>query len=221
MKTPLIIWLLIGCLLLAGRGWAEEPAARPAVTAEMDKLFGWMTGSFSSEKQSREHPAYFHVVLHMSPLWQERKDERWLYVEQAMASKPERPYRQRVYRLMLDANGGLISRVYTLPGDALTYAGAWEKPELLAKLKPEDLTEREGCSIVLKAESPDKFTGSTVGKSCGSDLNGASYATSKVEITASRLDSWDQGFDEAGEQVWGAREGPYLFVKQPAAKPQE
>ena len=28
---------------------------------------------------------------------------------------------------------------------------------------------------------------------------------------AASLASWDRGFDEAGVQVWGATEGPYVF----------
>ena len=183
----------------------------------LDRLAQWMSGSFSSEQQSKEDPEYFHVVLHMVPVWKERTDGKWLYVEQAMASAADKPYRQRVYQLTTDANGTLISRVYTLPGDSLQFAGEWKKENPLATLKKEDLTERSGCEIHLTAKGETGVEGSTQEKNCASDLRGAKYATSKVTISQTELRSWDQGFDSAGQQVWGAKKGPYIFKKGPAA----
>ena len=58
------------------------------------------------------------------------------------------------------------------------------------------------------------WAGSTQGKGCSSTLGGASYATSQVTVTPLELRSWDQGFDAAGKQVWGAEKGPYVFLKQ-------
>ena len=40
------------------------------------------------------------------------------YVEQALGARPERPYRQRVYRVTRTATG-FESAVFTLPGDPL------------------------------------------------------------------------------------------------------
>ena len=105
------------------------------------------------------------------------------------------------------------SRVFTLPDPPLQYAGAAREPAKLAGLEPGALTLRAGCAVVLKKSGP-VWTGSTVGKDCGSDLRGASYATSEVRISLSTLESWDRGYDSAGKQVWGAEKGPYIFVRQ-------
>ncbi len=202
-------------------GSPTEAKAEEKTDADLVQLNEWMTGSFSSLRQSEADPAYFHVVLHMAPLFPEKKGEHWLYVEQAMASAPERPYRQRVYQLTRDANGTLLSRVYNLPGNPLDYAGAWKKPEALKDLKETDLKEKVGCAILLKRASKDTFEGSTKDKDCASELNGATYATSKVSITSELLESWDQGFGADDAQVWGAKAGPYKFVKEkkPAGVP--
>ena len=188
-------------------------AVRAADTSDADRLASWMSGSFSSEKQSKDDPEYFHVTLHMKPIWKDRTDGRWLYVEQAMAAAPDKPYRQRVYQVTTDANGTLLSRVYTLPGDPLAHAGAWKQEQPLADLSPSDLTERTGCAIHLAAKGADTFEGSTVAKDCASDLRGATYATSRVTVTATELRSWDRGFAADDTQVWGARKGPYIFLK--------
>lgn len=172
-----------------------------------------MCGSYSSAAQAEADAAYFDVRLHIVPIWTDRADGPWLYVEQAMANALHQPYRQRVYRLM-DHGGGVVeSIVYTLPGNPLTFAGAWQDSNRLNALDPALLEPRMGCSVRLRPAGTDRFVGSTHGSDCASDLRGAAYATSEVTLGPGLLESWDRGFDAAGQQVWGAKAGPYRFVK--------
>jgi len=173
-----------------------------------------MTGTFSSAAQAAADPEHFlEIWLVMVPIWLERSDAWWFYVEQAAASALDRPYRQRIYRVSPLGDEEFRSDVYTLPGDPLICAGAWRDKRPLADLRPADLTRREGCSIHLRRTGPEEFVGSTIGDGCASTLRGAAYATSEVRITPARMESWDRGFDEQGNQVWGATEGPYIFDK--------
>lgn len=177
------------------------------------ELAVWMTGSFSSEAQAIEAPDdYFDIRLFMVPIWTNRDDGAWLYVEQAAASALERPYRQRVYHLV-DTEVGVRSDVYELPGDALDFAGDWANPERFQTVAPDQLNLREGCSIFL-TEATGAYEGSTQGQGCASSLGGAAYATSEVSITKDVLTSWDRGFDSEGNQAWGAEKGPYVFVRK-------
>ena len=73
--------------------------AVPASADELDTLVEWMTGSFSSQAQAQADERYYDIRLEMVPIWTDRDDGRWLYVEQAAASALERPYRQRIYRV--------------------------------------------------------------------------------------------------------------------------
>ena len=75
---------------------------------------------------------------------------------------------------------------------------------------------RQGCEVVLSRNADGSYEGSTIDKNCKSTLRGASYATSKVRVEKGMITSWDQGFDDKDEQVWGATEGPYIFktIKQ-------
>ena len=41
---------------------------------------------------------------------------------------------------------------------------------------------------------------------------GAPPATSKVSICQGAVESWDQGWNEADEQVWGAVKAGYVFL---------
>ncbi|MBD1209641.1 MAG: chromophore lyase CpcT/CpeT [Ignavibacteria bacterium] len=190
-------------------------AALPPVGTEQDELLRvveFLSGSFSSKEQSEKDSAFFEVHLTMTPIWQERTGEHWLYVEQAMATALDKPYRQRIYRVVWKENTP-VSLVYTLPDNPLKYAGASKNSTLLAGLKPENLTERDGCAIVLKKLPDGSYQGATQGTGCKSDLRGASYATSEVFLTSNSLTSWDRGFNAEGKQVWGAVKGAYIFKK--------
>jgi CpeT protein len=179
-----------------------------------------MVGSFSSESQAAADPEnYRDIRLQMVRIWPKRTDGRWLYVEQAAGTALAKPYRQRVYNLVSLAeplaDGSTIrSDVYELPGDPLTYAGAWKTPETFDALTPDTLDLREGCSIFLRQDADGLFRGSTQGNGCSSSLAGASYATSEAIITPAGLQTWDRGFFADGTQAWGATKGAYVFVRQ-------
>ena len=120
--------------------------------------------------------------------------------------------------MSVDQDGAFRSEVFTLPEPA-RYVGAWHDPARLHDLSPDSLELRAGCDVVLRRGSEGIFVGATVGSGCASDLSGAAYATSVVTVWPDRLETWDRGFDAAGEQVWGAEEGPYIFLRQPAEDP--
>ncbi|MEW6411300.1 MAG: chromophore lyase CpcT/CpeT [Candidatus Zixiibacteriota bacterium] len=206
MRTMLS--LLFCSLLLAG----SIPQAQESEDFRLEQLVEWMTGSFSSREQSLADSNFYDIRLHMVPIWPDREDGAWLYVEQAAATNLDEPYRQRIYHLVLRYDGTFVSEVYTFE-EPLRFAGAWKEPFRLNVLSPDSLTERAGCSIYLQLENETAFVGSTRDTDCESDLRGASYATSEVKITESALYSWDRGFDAEGNQVWGARTGGYIFKK--------
>ncbi|MEM9083650.1 MAG: chromophore lyase CpcT/CpeT, partial [Planctomycetota bacterium] len=180
------------------------------IKTRIEHLTELMIGSFDSVAQSERDESYFPITLEMVPIWTEMNGAKWLYIEQAVASAKERPYRQRVYRVTESAEGIFESAVFELP-NAMNYAGEWQEEDAIADLSPLDLSERKGCSVFLKMLLTGEFEGSTDGKNCLSSLNGASYATSEVAIGAHGLTSWDRGFDDKDEQIWGAVDGAYVF----------
>jgi hypothetical protein len=201
---PAALLMVIGC--------AARHATGPASPA-LRTLAEQMAGSFSSAQQAQADTCYFDIRLRMAPIWLDRTDGYWFYVEQAMAAHQDRPYRQRVYHLVARGPDLFESSVFTVAGP-LRFAGAWKEPRPLAALVPDSLQERDGCSIILRQRPGGVFSGSTIGRDCPSELRGASYATSEVVILPGRLESWDRGFDAAGSQVWGATKGGYVFVKE-------
>jgi CpeT protein len=179
---------------------------------DLSLLASYMQGSFSSEEQSQKDTTYFNIILHMKKMWQQRTDGIWIYVEQAAASSADKPYRQRVYKLTQLSDGSIESAVFTF-SDPLKYAGEWKNENPLEELNPSKLAQRKGCSVFLSKNDDGSFTGSTKGKGCESDLRSAKYATSEVTIKKDGMVSWDRGFNDNDEQVWGATQGGYIFKK--------
>jgi len=225
-----LVCLLAGGITFLATGCATTPPPRtfdhaPTDDAlEIDRLARAMTGTFSSSMQASLDPAFRAVVLHMVPilhLEDEAEDDRWLYIEQAMADAPQRPYRQRVYRLRaIDGVDGarFESSVFELGDDPLRFAGAWNDARRLAAIDRNALIRRDGCEVILEAiVEPDgsrRWLGATIDARCLSTLFGATYATSEVEITETLIRTWDRGYDAEGIQVWGSTAGAYEFRRE-------
>jgi hypothetical protein len=193
---------------------AAADAQDATVSGTVAHLASWMTGSFSSQTQAEaDGENYFDIRLEMVRIWPERDDGVWLYVEQAAARALDRPYRQRIYRLV-DAGGmTLRSEVYEF-AEPLSMAGAWRTPERFAEVAFETLVAREGCAITLcYFAEQGAYAGFTQGTGCSSSLSGASYATSQAWITADGLVTWDRGWTAEHEQAWGAEKAGYVFER--------
>ena len=180
---------------------------------DLMELSALMTGSFSSEEQSKIDTAYFDIRLEIIRIWENRSDGIWLYVEQAAASSLERPYRQRIYRLKETGENLFKSEVYEIE-EPLRFAGVWRKENPFYGYADDILQKRPGCSVRLKKIGNQTFFGSTVDKECLSDWGGATYATSIVTITENGMITWDRGFDENDNFLWGAEKAGYYFQKK-------
>jgi CpeT protein len=207
------ILILFSCLLFASLVPLQETQKdkEEKKDKELAKLFKFMTGSFHSGEQAKADSAnFFEVHLNMKPIWADRKVGYWLYVEQAMSTSLDKPYRQRVYHLIRKGDK-IVSEVYNLNAP-LRFAGAYKLAKPLANLSVDSLIKKEGCEIILEKVGKN-FIGKTVEGACSSDLRGAKYATSEVNISKKQLYSWDKGFDASKNQVWGAKKSGYIFKK--------
>lgn len=211
-------WGILLAALVSG-GCASKSTTPNTGSAAQDqefaRLVSWMTGSFSSAAQSERDDQYFDIRLQMVRIWPDRDPgEAWLYVEQATAAAIDRPYRQRVYRVTRIDENRFRSEVYELLQPALQYAGWWKTPQRFSEFRPADLTELEGCAVTLRYdELSGSFVGSTDSGTCASTLRGAAYVMSEVTITPDMLLTWDRGYNAQDQQVWGATEGGYEFVR--------
>lgn len=203
---------LLLCALFAS---VAASAQRRIYDEDFQELINRMEGTFDTQEQASKDKDYFNIVLHMKRIWKDRKASRngyWLYVEQAVATATDKPYRQRIYHIFRKDNETLVSQVFELESP-LRFAGAWEDESKLRRLTKDSLSSRVGCDIFLQMNEDGDFWGSTEGKNCISTLKGATYATSEVVIYPNMMVSWDRGWDVNDKQVWGAEKGGYRFRK--------
>lgn len=180
---------------------------------ELLTLKQWLQGSFSSEEQSKVDTSYFDVRLHIKQVWEKRKDAYWLYIEQFIAQFPDRPYRQRVYSLSRKSKDTLELKIFEIP-EAIRFAGEWESKTPLKSLTPDSLLERIGCNISIVWDSTKKtFIGVAKNSICVSDIRGANYASTDLELSRESMLLWERGWTRKGQQVWGSVKGGYLFKR--------
>ena len=203
MKKTIV--LLVAILLAVGCKTSQNQSD----STELKELVNIMQGHYSSEKQALADKDYYNISLRMTPIWKSKGN--YLFVEQAIFDKQDKPYRVRIYKVSQRGNE-FISEIYTLK-DEKAWIGKWATPEAYDQLTEADIELKSGCEVVLKRTGKNRFEGATGDKTCPSELRGASWANSKVTVTKNMIFSWDQGFDKDGKQVWGATKGGYEFIK--------
>ncbi|SDI15061.1 chromophore lyase CpcT/CpeT [Winogradskyella thalassocola] len=177
---------------------------------ELKELFSLMQGSFNSEIQAQIDSSYYNISLHMYPIWEDKGN--FLYVEQALTSTPEKPYRQRIYEVNRESDSTFSSAIYKLDVDSI-WVGKWKTPKAFDSIALKNISLKEGCDVILKRIRPNHFMGKTGDNTCSSTMRGASFARSEVEILEDKVISWDRGFDADGNYVWGAEKSGYIFNK--------
>jgi len=203
---------LVACAASEAQPPQQQPAPdlAPAGPPAAERVTAWLTGAFDSRAQAAADMRYREISLRICPVELPALGAHTLYVEQAVIGMA--PYRQRVY--VVDeggAPGRAVSRVFEMDRPSAV-VGLCDSPAGKTIAAGGGLVERTGCAVYLTAsDDGTSFTGGTEGKDCESTLQGATYATSEVTLTATTLRSWDRGFNDAGRQVWGATAGPYEF----------
>jgi CpeT protein len=162
MQSPvkfLLVLIAIIALCSFQKPGYDSNASDLALLKEM------MSGNFDSKDQATADSNYFEIHLHMKPIWPQRSDGFWLYVEQALVTMQDKPYRQRVYHVHYNKDNNIISEVFELNAP-LRFTGAWKQENPLSTLSPDSLIGRQGCAISLKKNSDGTFSGSTLEKNC-------------------------------------------------------
>ena len=207
-----MLTLLLACA--APQNFDSRPTLEDSEAPAIDHLAEVelrLAGRFDSADQADSNPSYYAVSLIACEVDAPELGEHVLYIEQALVDQLDSPYRQRLYVLSEEDEGLVRSSIYELNREKKA-VGLCDEEELRSFLA-EDVVEREGCDVLLEFDGQD-YAGSTGLESCPSDLNGATWATSEVFLGPDRIESWDRGWDAEGQQIWGATDGAYVFLRR-------
>ncbi|MBU6413018.1 MAG: FKBP-type peptidyl-prolyl cis-trans isomerase [Planctomycetes bacterium] len=218
--TKSILTLVAVCGLSSSLALAhiDEPkAAAPAVAAaapawtnpEFAKLGAMLIGSWKSSApvaQGDDASKSTDVVVHFAPVVIEGMSDT-IYMESARADKLNTPYREAVIQFY-KSKGATHIRTFEfrrIPGVGSSVTGLWAAPDAFPKFKSSDLIGTLNLAVTLSGETATAKTPTAY----PTGLGGAIEMTSEMNISASKLDIADRGFDASGKQVWGPAAGAW------------
>jgi CpeT protein len=183
-----------------------------------------LSGNFTSSEQALQDPEFFDINLFSCPALVEAEDSqsplvKYLYVEQAVSSSLQAPYRQRIYRVS-GIEGETVDTVKSeifLLNTPEKYIGMCAKPLSERLVKSSEIKGRD-CFVTLTKNAEGNFSGQTPEGGCPSTFRGAVKAESIVTLLPNGLNAWDRGYDAAGNVVWGPTKGPYEFRRVSSGK---
>ncbi|KAK1311219.1 hypothetical protein QJS10_CPA08g00398 [Acorus calamus] len=180
---------------------------------------------FSRDQASRDPQNYFNLRMLTCPATEMVDSSRVLYFEQAFWRTPQKPFRQRFYMVKpcpkeMKCDVELSS--YALR-DAEEYKNFCDRPKDQRPQAEEvvgDIAEHLTTIYLSRCERGKRclYEGSTPPGGFPNPWNGASYCTTDLAVHKNgEIHTWDRCYDEEGNQVWGAKEGPYEFKPAPAS----
>jgi hypothetical protein len=168
----------------------------------------WISGEFTSTLQSTED-SYFDNVFIKTIKFRSDEYGDWFYTEQGEIIDGI-PYRIRVYILSYVDDTTLLNKVQKVKTE--NFSGNVD----LELLEFTDLEELCGCyTYIYKEYNKDGwyYYGQTNGTECKGSFRGATYTTSQFRVYEDRIISWERGWNDKGEHIWGSTKGAYQYLK--------
>lgn len=160
-----------------------------------------ISGQFSTRNQSMMDSTFDNVVVYTRPIKRDNNGV-WIYTEQGEA-RNYRPYRQRVY-IIVNKGHYLLQKTYTLRNP---------QQRVTRDIRLSDLEYKQGCDILIYKKSPNMYAGKTDGTNCVATFRGSVYVTSTFMVLPYGVVSWERGYDSNHNQVWGSRNGYYIYER--------
>jgi CpeT/CpcT family (DUF1001) len=194
-----------------------------SLSPHLISLNKYIAGEFDNREQALAEPAwYVHLRLWQRPVNLFSEDSITLFAEQANILNLDRPYRQRIMRLMAGKNSDAPLQIqYYMPKNPSALSGAGRNPALLKALTIEQLDLLPGCILTVTQQEVTpknfKFVATQPDETrCCFTYDGNNIQVSLgFEATATEFYSYDKGIDsETGKATWGAILGPYRYTKR-------
>jgi hypothetical protein len=139
------------------------------------------------------------------------KDSIFLYQEQGIVGSLDKPYRQRFLEIATSEESDNIVYSHSYKPDNLEQ---WTNFCISkAKTVSESSLGKLVCTVTLKPFLT-VYSGTTPPEGCPANVRGAVSITNRIILHQDGMDTWDRGFDESGNQVWGAEDQAYRFRRQ-------
>ncbi|MFT5880762.1 MAG: CpeT protein [Moritella sp.] len=171
----------------------------------------WLSGEHHSTNdkiQDRD----VQLALQILPIWQDRIDGEWLYMESSVINSPHKPFRQRILQLVDTPNNRIRLYSYSIPR-ASDFAGAYYEPQILSSLTLSQLTIHSGCELLIELKDTGIFVGESNAKTCVPRRMGLQFMATFFAVSEFNLSFLDRGYDKHGQLIQGSLENPVTFLK--------
>lgn len=183
------------------------------------QLAAFFSGRFSNAEQVAADPKNFIPVSYQfcqvdtvqNP---QRPATRFMLAQQTVSTPARTIQRNRMYEFFRSEQGKISVR--TNPFDeSKVPADICQRPLNERRgLADEALSQRDSCVLTFDwNESEQFFTGGTPAEGCPSNFQGAVKLTIEETIKDGLITPWERWFNAAGEQVAGAKAGPYIYKR--------
>lgn len=154
MKTYIQIFILlfIVSFLLISCNKTNVKVQENTKSSDYIKLAKWITGIYSNNLND------IHLIMH--PIWQNRKDGHWIYMEQSFTEN-SKPIIQHIYQLMELRKGLYEMKVYEIPLKS-RFIECWKNKHPLETLNPDSLIQKTDCTVIIKRKCQLIFEGNTI-----------------------------------------------------------
>jgi len=179
-------------------------------------------GRFSSYPQTLVDTTKSDVLIRTKYLYQKNGYD-YFYTQQGEWFKDVfYPYRQRIYKTKNEGTHILleihtINTPYSILTDTPKKHPTFQMDTTLLETPAILMEKKPGCDIhilkVYQKEGTPILYGSTNDNDCVATFNGSTYTQVDFLILPNSLISWERGYNDNNEQVWGPEESPYLFMK--------
>ncbi|WP_017315548.1 chromophore lyase CpcT/CpeT [Mastigocladopsis repens] len=186
-------------------------------------LAHYLAGEFDNREQALAESAwYVHLRLWQRPVPLFQEDSLTIFAEQANIVNLDRPYRQRIMRLLQESNADAPLKVqYYMPKNPSTLIGAGRNGALLNTLTPDDLELLPSCvlNVTQKFLAPNRYNFAATPppdtRCCFSVGDNIIQVSLGFEVSHDKFLSYDKGIDPTtGKATWGAILGPYCYTKR-------
>ena len=167
-----------------------------------------ITGTFSTAEQHKEDSTFDDVRVYTKLIRKDINNIYWVYTEQG-ETKNYKPYRQRIYQIALVDNLIKLRIYYIKNQEKFSYFN----PKSIQSITLKDIYLKPGCDLDIQWVGDGVYGGKTEDKKCIATFRGSTYTTSEFMIYEDAVHSWERGWNDKDEQVWGSSKGYYIYQK--------
>lgn len=153
-------------------------------------LENWLIGTYQS-KLTQIQGQDVKINLQILPIWSDRVDGEWLYLEGQVAGNDGKPFHQRIVQLVESFNGVIRFYNYTIPR-ASDFQGAYFNPAILASLTPSQLTLNTRCEFIIVPEGKSEFVGKIGNEGCHKSKTGMVFTSKSFTVSKSNITLFNQ-----------------------------